>query len=143
MDSTQLLSYQIEYESTEITIDELCYKYDIKKKDLKGHKDWEKPSTTTSEEIQHTIVPTTTSTIVPATTEHNSLIEDIMEFKRLALAQAMHFIKEEAKFAEVKEFKDIVSIVDSIDKSLKDTIDTGPTVNIMVQNIVEKFKDDC
>ena len=67
--------------------------------------------------------------------------EKIKEFKTLALDRCLHFIKSDVRFAEVKEFKDIVAIVDTLDK--KSGIDTTTTINVLVQNIQEKFVDDC
>ena len=53
-------------------------------------------------------------------------------------------MREDVEFAEIKEFKDVVAIVDSIEKSYKDTKDPqGTTINIAIQNLVEKFSDDC
>ena len=44
---------------------------------------------------------------------------------------------------ETKEVKDLVSIVDTIEKSLKPKEDKAPLqVNVLVQNLMEA-KDDC
>ena len=38
----------------------------------------------------------------------------------------------------------MVAIVDSIEKSYKDVKDPiGTTINIAIQNLVERFSDDC
>jgi len=141
--ATLLLSYQMEYEATpDFTIEDLCIKYDVKTKDLKGHTKWTKQSEqppVISEVIDKPIVKP--RDIVPKTTEE--LLADVEDFKHLAVAHAVKFMREDARFAEVKEFKDMVAIVDSIEKSYKDTKEQGPTVNILIQNLAEKFKDDC
>lgn len=143
MDKTMLLSYQIEYETTGIPLVDLCDKYNLELEELEQHaKDWKQALVPAAPEQQTLIVPTEVEDRFPTEVE-DSIAEDIKEFKALAIKQAMHFIKEEAKFAEVKEFKDMVAIVDSIDKSLKGTSDSGPTVNIMVQNLLRNLSDDC
>jgi hypothetical protein len=72
-------------------------------------------------------------------------LEKIANFKELALDHCIRFMSQDAKFAEVKEFKDIVAIVDSLEKSYqKIDPDAGkPTINILVQNLMERFTDDC
>jgi hypothetical protein len=69
----------------------------------------------------------------------------IANFKELALDHCIRFMSQDAKFAEVKEFKDIVAIVDSLEKSYqKVDPDAGkPTINILINNLMERFKDDC
>lgn len=78
------------------------------------------------------------SEIVPDTKEK------IAQFKELALDHCLTFMKKDARYAEVKEFKDIVAVVDSIEKSYDKSKGTdAPTINILVQNLVERFRDDC
>jgi len=135
---TLLLNYQIEFETSDITIEQLCEKYDVTTKQLKGYTKWSK-----SKRLPQ---PTETTNIVNSNSNNDNsseeVLADIKEFKSLAMQHALKFMKNDAQFAEVKEFKDIVAIVDSIEKSYKDTKDTGPTVNVLVQNITERFKDD-
>lgn len=109
--------YKREYETTDITKDALQAKYQLPI----IPEDWVKPSS---------IVPTSTNT------------EKIEEFKELALNHALKFMKNDAQFAEVKEFKDMVSIVGTIEASYKDTKPEN-TINIAIQNIVKGFTDDC
>lgn len=145
--ATLLLSYQIEYENTDITIDELCSKYDVTTKQLKGYTKWSKKTSETNElpELIEPSKPIVTKKPADITivNDKEQVLSDIDEFKRLAVAHAVKFIKDDAEFAEVKEFKDMVAIVDSIEKSYKDTKEQGPTINIAIQNLVERFKDDC
>lgn len=150
--TTLLLTYQAEYERTpNMTISELCTKYDVQTKQLKGYTKWQKKIENTTEpaEAEDDII----SQPIASTAQHSELAtpktsEDVQleidEFKRLAVAHATKFMREDVEFAEVKEFKDIVAIVDSIEKSYKDTKDPqGTTINIAIQNLVEKFSDDC
>tara|TARA_R110000851_G_scaffold333042_2_gene510869 strand:- start:929 stop:1366 length:438 start_codon:yes stop_codon:yes gene_type:complete len=139
--NTLLLTYQAEYESDpDITIDMLCDKYSISTKQLKGYTKWAK---TTDNTIS---APTTiiSNPIVPLVKPKEELLLDIDTFKALAVAHAIKFMNNDAEFAEVKEFKDMVAIVDSLEKSYKDDKNpTGTTINIAIQNLVEKFQDDC
>lgn len=140
MENTLLKSYQIEYETTPITIDELANKYDISKDQLKGHDTWTKLQPTT------TNVPTQTETktsqsLVSHTEQEPTIMEDINTFKQAAIKKAISFMSNEADYASVKEIKDMTSLVMEIEKSYKGT-DTGPTINVLVQNITERFKDD-
>ena len=155
--NTLLLTYQAEYETTpDMTIDDICTKYDVQTKQLKGYTKWQKriledsSSThepTEAEDFDVSIVPS-----VPKKPNHDlaipkdreELLTDIDNFKGLAIAHAVKFMKDDAEFAEVKEFKDMVAIVDSIEKSYRDVKDpSGTTINIAIQNLVERFSDDC
>ena len=156
MENTLLKSYQIEYETTPITIDELAHKYDISKDQLKGHEAWTKlqPTTTeatTNEHLATTPLVTTTTPLVTTTTslatstsnqeEDQTIMEDINTFKQAAIKKAILFMSNKADYASVREIKDMTSLVMEIEKSYKGT-ETGPTVNVLVQNITERFKDD-
>ena len=160
--SPLLSTYKIEYETTSITIPELCAKYNVSTKDLKGYTKWTKPLTIDKEDnlmpeqpIEIVIaprVPTNTSKLIvesapkiqPANIEpSDDITKDIEAFKKQAMAHALKFMSDDAEFAEVKEFKDMVAIVDSIEKSYKGTETTSTPVTMLVQNIVNNFKDDC
>jgi len=147
--ATLLLTYQAEYErDPNLTIAELCEKYDVQTKQLNGYMKW------TKRDIKEPPIGTKPSILatpnlpkpseLPKAVNKEKLLEDIDMFKQLAVAHAIKFMKEDAEFAEVKEFKDMVATVDSIEKSYKDTKDPqGTTINIAIQNLVEKFSDDC
>ena len=141
-----LLTYRKEFESSDITIQELCKKYHVTLKELKGYSTWKKEQPKQEQPKQ----PVTIASIevpqlpkkLPVTQTDTSVKEDIEKFKKLAIANALRFIEEDIAFASVKDFKDMVAIVDSIDKSYKDIKDTGPTIQVLVQNIFERFSDD-
>jgi hypothetical protein len=130
-------AYRAEYESTPITLEELATKYSLTQEDLKDASTWKAYSPPA------TIVPAPRTLRAPApTTSDLTVTEKIEKFKEDALEHCLTFMSQQAEFAEVKEFKDIVAIVDSIEKSYKSTKDTGPTINIMIQNLMERFSDD-
>lgn len=167
-----LAAYKAEYESTNITIEELKLKYDLTDSDIEGYESWvaygtfaqyctnvevKKPKKVTKSQAktnkvieQSTIVTEPTKEIAIAQVVEPYLnlevqLAKIANFKELALDHCIKFMSQDAKFAEVKEFKDIVAIVDSLEKSYqKVDPDAGkPTINILIQNLVERFTDDC
>jgi hypothetical protein len=149
MNDILLEAYKTEFETTDITISELLKKYSITKRKLKGHEDWTKRLQQDFVNDQQTLLLVTPSTNMPTTTTHDSTIsktnaEKIEAFKTAALDRALLFIEVDAQFAEVKEFKDIVAIVDSIEKSYQkvDPEAGKSTVNLFVQQIMAQFKDD-
>ena len=154
-----LVSLQIEYETTDITIDDLCLKHNVNLKDLRGYEAWNKPLELQPIVIEEPIVITKpteepvvlTPPIVPKKPESpekqtivsKDIKDKVAEFKELAMEEALRFIRKDVKFAEIKEFKDMVAIVDSIDKSLQKPTSSAPTINILVQNLAERYRDDC
>lgn len=168
-----------EYETSSITIDELCLYHGVLLKELKGYKNWKKradieevdvshllvselpelpePVTIITEvepvieEVQQTTIPPISQpqAILPAVIDNDSdIIEeiraDIKTCKRLAMARCKEFLTNDAKFAEVKEIKDVVSIVNDIDKSLQVVkAADGATVNVYINNLINNFRDDC
>ena len=162
--TTLLLTYQIEYETNpDITKEDICNKYSVELKDLKGHQTWTKrtpPPTTTSytttsntNHTNHTSNTSNTSNtnsdiVISAYKEikeikdKKELLGDIEYFKQLAVAHAIKFMETDAEYAEVKEVKDVVAIIDSIEKSYKDIKDQGTTVNVLVQNLTSKFSEE-
>lgn len=166
-----------EYETSSITIDELCLYHGVLLKELKGYKNWKKRADIEEVDVSHLLVselpePVTTiaevepvieevpqvSTIpitaqttpqLPAVIDNDSdIIEeiraDIKTCKRLAMARCKEFLTNDARFAEVKEIKDVVSIVNDIDKSLQVVkVADGATVNVYINNLINNFRDDC
>ena len=137
-----LTQYRLEYETDpDITVEEIVTKYKLDINDLKGHEEWARGGLSHGDHVYLSdIVP---SEPTPVTIVGEGLQSSIDSFKRQALEHCLKFMSNDARFAEIKEFKDIVAVVDSIEKSIKGTSDTGPTVNIVIQNLAEKFKDDC
>lgn len=166
-----------EYETTNITIDELCLYHGVLPKELKGYKNWKKYANIEEVDVSHLLVSeveepqapvleddpvieevpqtstppittTTQATPLPAVIANDTDIEeiraDIKTCKRLAMARCKEFLTNDAKFAEVKEIKDIVSIVNDIDKSMQVVkVEDGATVNVYINNLINNFRDDC
>lgn len=153
---TQLLltSLKVEYETTDITIEDLCAKHSTTPDELTWwplENDPKAPVPEVVEESSETRalasqIPTLSKKDTTTATIDPTIKDDIATFKRLAVDHALTFIKTQAQFSEVKEFKDVVAVIDSIDKSLQEKPGSNSTpvqVNVMVQSIMQGFTDDC
>lgn len=71
------------------------------------------------------------------------MLDDIASFKKSTLQWAKSKLADEGSLLETKEVKNLVSIVDTIEKSVKPKEEANTTVvNVLVQNLMEA-KDDC
>lgn len=144
MTATQLLNHKIEYETTDISLPSLCTKYSIKKDQLKDCLTWKKENANVivgEQELYPRAIQDTKTDQDYSETEQ-SFLEDITKFKRLAIKHALHAVKD-AQYLEVKEFKDLVSIMDTIEKSvLPRDEDSQTNINIAIQNMARKYNDD-
>jgi len=141
-----LAQYQLEYETTNISIDELCEEYSITKEDLKGHEEWKKKDlllTTTPPPPDNISIPATQALVKPSLEEPEDIKAQIAEFKKNTVQHCLTFSKTDIRFAEIKEIKDMVSVIDSIEKSYEKNQNQGPTINVLVQNIMGSMQDDC
>lgn len=148
---TLLLNYQIEYEKTpDLTIPELCEKYSVETKQLPGYTKWQKETSPT--QLTEATIVTEAEPLAPAPKDNKDfilakdeaeLLSQVDEFKTLAMAHALAFMKNDAEFAEVKEFKDVVKIVLDVESSVRVTDTPTTNINILVQNLSKRFDDDC
>lgn len=162
-----LLAYKAEYEHTNITIEALLKKYQLDKEDIEGYEEWRKPGeqpatilapltqvatligskpkTKKQTTVDKIIMQAEVVTPTESKTIEQTHIDKIEEFKVKALDHCLKFMNKDAQFSEVKEFKDIVAIVDSLEKSYqKVDPDAGkPTINILINNLMARFQDDC
>ena len=146
-----------------IAIAQIKEAYSLTNEELPGHETWAQTQTPSKRKTKQAKIdkileaavvtqPTVTTPVakattpaIPTTQPEDSQLVKIEKFKELALDHCINFMNKDAKFAEVKEFKDIVAIVDTLEKSYqKADPDSGkPTINIMINNLMERFKDDC
>jgi hypothetical protein len=143
MNPMLLQSYRIEFETTPITIPELCDKYDLTTKDLKGYTKWKKHAPR-----KDIITPQKTDIITDSPIESEestdiSLKGKIARAKELAVDKALEILETPSRFLEIKEFKDVVSVIDTLEKSTKDQKPEGNTTVVLIQNIMNSAMDDC
>lgn len=139
-----------EYETDpDITIDEICSKYNIERSALGPTNDWQKvieldsAPTESNTPVPITILDPKDSTITtPATKEVSNNKDLIDEFKSITLGEALNRIKAEGSEMSVKDMKELVSLVDTIDRSFHKSTDANQ-INIFVQNVISRYIDDC
>jgi len=135
-------AYKSEFEQTDITIDELCHKYEVDKEQIVGYEEWTKNIVEPQlEQTPVTLVTQENNTLVTIE-EESDILDDVENFKKLAMAHAIKFMKQDAEYAEIKEFKDMCKVVLDIEASYKDSKPENQ-INIAIQNIIKDFKDDC
>ena len=83
-------------------------------------------------------IPRPTQPIVP--TKPIDISTSIVSFKENVVKYANEALEDTL---DIKEVKDLTSIITMIENSLSDKTDANPTINILVQNILDKQKDDC
>jgi len=142
--SVIMKSYQSEYERSGTSLEQLIKKYQLSFEEAhqleEASRKWSAPIT-----IPDIIVPSKPGAIEPekAKMDKAAILADIDTFKKEAVDYALKTITDDEELLEIKEFKDLVAIVVSVENSMKEDKDTGPNVNIMVNYLTERFKDDC
>lgn len=134
---TLLKAYKTEYETTDISLDTLLIKYNLDETKI-DTSTWQKRSTVATK-------PQPIVEVLPKPIDNQETISDkIEQFKVEALNLALTAIKNfDKEFDTVKDFKDLVLLVDTIEKSYKNSNDDKVNVNIVLQNILQNYKDDC
>lgn len=145
--------YRAEYETDpDITIDELCTKHNIERTALGPTHDWQKvidlptssviPTSPTDDIEPGKALPTQIPIVSKDVTDVSSPKDMIDNFKQITLAEALYRMKTEANELAIKDMRELVALVDVIDKSYNKSTDTN-TINIVVQNVIAKYVDDC
>lgn len=146
------LAIKAEYEQTNITKEAIKAKYPQYHLDMT---DWEKATPShlhlapqeqrpaalhPGKIIPLDIISQKEGTLAPDTIKAN-----IAEFKALAVSTALTTLKESQNYIEVKEFKDLVNIVDTVDKSYQKKDETPPVAVFMtnITNLIQEQTDDC
>lgn len=131
--------YREEYESTSLSIEQLCEKYSIQMEELGDISDWIKvdvaPPAVLSVET-----PVISAPIEKLPEQDELLKSDILDFKKRTVKECLARLRM-AQALETKELKDLVTVVDIVDKSLRSTKE-GQNVNVLIQNIINKYGDD-
>ena len=150
---------KLEYEAG-AEIDTILDKYKITKEQL-GEPEWlSKPRVTILPALNKTPASRTEPTLAPAVvtiaqqpniTEINEaeqdesvtrILEKISSFKEKAVDYALDMM---SMVGDTKELKDLISSVTAIEATYKDLRpkDNTPVINIAIQNLVDRFRDDC
>lgn len=134
MNPLLLKSYKLEYETTDIPLDKITKKYNI---DIMDTKDWKKKKKTEPQTIVEKPKPL-------AEKPPNDMEEEIIAAKKKAISQVKAYFDniDLSDEIEVKEFKDMVGVLTNLGDSIKKK-DDGPTVNVLIQNLMASLKDDC
>jgi len=148
-------AYKVEFETSNITIEELCRKYNITKEQLGSTEKWEKRATVVLanpiciEKRPNTIGKPAHSKgnkDIIVSGEPKTMLDTIQETKELALDSTKQFFENyNTDEVTTKEFKDMVGVLKDLEAGelLKEGKGQGTTVNILVQNLTERFRDDC
>lgn len=150
---------KLEYEAG-AEIDTILDKYKITKEQL-GEPEWlSKPRVTVLPALNKTPASRTEPALAPAVvtiaqqpniTEINEaeqdesvtrILEKISSFKEKAVDYALDMM---SMVGDTKELKDLISSVTAIEATYKDLRpkDNTPVINIAIQNLVDRFRDDC
>lgn len=72
------------------------------------------------------------------------ILEKISSFKEKAVDYALELMTSNM-IGDTKELKDLISSVTAIEATYKDQRpkDNTPVINIAIQNLVDRFRDDC
>lgn len=146
---------KLEYEAG-AEISTILDKYKITKEQL-GEPEWlSKPRVTilpapASIEPNKPLAPAVVTIAAPATQDLNEveqdesvtrILEKISSFKEKAVDYALDMMP---MVGDTKELKDLISSVTAIEATYKDLRpkDNTPVINIAIQNLVDRFRDDC
>lgn len=150
---------KLEYEAG-AEIDTILDKYKITKEQL-GEPEWlSKPRVTTLPALNKTpasiepnkpLAPAVVTIAQPASQDLNEaeqdesvtrILEKISSFKEKAVDYALDMM---SMVGDTKELKDLISSVTAIEATYKDLRpkDNTPVINIAIQNLVDRFRDDC
>lgn len=131
--------YKEEYETTSLSIEQLCEKYSIQIEELGDISDWIKVDVTPPAVLS--VEAPLISTPIEKLPEQDELLKsDILDFKKKTVKECLARLRM-AQTLETKELKDLVTVVDIVDKSLRSTKE-GQNVNVLIQNIINKYGDD-
>lgn len=150
---------KLEYEAG-AEIDTILDKYKITKEQL-GEPEWlSKPRVTILPALNKTpasiepnkpLAPAVVTIATPASQDLNEveqdenvtrILEKISSFKEKAVDYALDMM---SMVGDTKELKDLISSVTAIEATYKDLRpkDNTPVINIAIQNLVDRFRDDC
>jgi hypothetical protein len=137
---------KLEYEAGS-EIETVLDKYKVTKEQI-GEPEWlSKPRVTVLPAPQQPLAPAVvTITQQPEAEEQDEsvtrVLEKISSFKEKAVDYALDMM---SMVGDTKELKDLISSITAIEATYKDLRpkDNTPVINIAIQNLVDRFRDDC
>ena len=140
---------KLEYEAG-AEISTILDKYKITKEQL-GEPEWLSKPRVTILPAQQPLAPAVVTIAQPASQDLNEaeqdesvtrILEKISSFKEKAIDYALDMM---SMVGDTKELKDLISSVTAIEATYKDLRpkDNTPVINIAIQNLVDRFRDDC
>ena len=138
---------KLEYEAG-AEIDTILDKYKITKEQL-GEPEWLSKPRVTILPAQQPLAPAVVTIAQPADLNEaeqdesvTRILEKISSFKEKAVDYALDMM---SMVGDTKELKDLISSVTAIEATYKDLRpkDNTPVINIAIQNLVDRFRDDC
>lgn len=142
---------KLEYEAG-AEIDTILDKYKITKEQL-GEPEWlSRPRVTILPAPKQPLAPAVVTIAqqpslpeIPEAEQDESvtrILEKISSFKEKAVDYALDMM---SMVGDTKELKDLISSVTAIEATYKDLRpkDNTPVINIAIQNLVDRFRDDC
>lgn len=140
MTKSLLAFYKEEYCSTALTIEQLCQKYSVDIEELGDISDWVKTGLPEVYQSSPDLVvqPEPSNAIID--TSLQNINADIAYFKNKLIKECLARLKV-APSMDTKELKELATTVDIVDKSIKATKE-GQNINVLIQNIINKYGDD-
>ena len=138
---------KLEYEAG-AEISTILDKYKITKEQL-GEPEWLSKPRVTILPAQQPLAPAVVTIAQPADLNEaeqdesvTRILEKISSFKEKAVDYALDMM---SMVGDTKELKDLISSVTAIEATYKDLRpkDNTPVINIAIQNLVDRFRDDC
>ena len=141
---------KLEYEAG-AEISTILDKYKITKEQL-GEPEWLSKPRVTILPAQQPLAPAVVTIAQPAEVQDlneaeqdesvTRVLEKISSFKEKAVDYALDMM---SMVGDTKELKDLISSVTAIEATYKDLRpkDNTPVINIAIQNLVDRFRDDC
>ena len=135
---------KLEYEAGS-EIETVLDKYKVTKEQI-GEPEWlTRPRVAVLPAPQQPLAPAVVTIAQPEAEQDESVtkvLEKISLFKEKAVDYALDMM---SMVGDTKELKDLISSVTAIEETYKDLRpkDNTPVINIAIQNLVDRFRDDC
>lgn len=138
---------KLEYEAGS-EIETVLDKYKVTREQI-GEPEWlTRPRVTILPAPQPPLAPAVVTIAPPAQEAQEQdesvtrVLEKISSFKEKAVDYALDMM---SMVGDTKELKDLISSVTAIEATYKDLRpkDNTPVINIAIQNLVDRFRDDC